>query len=120
MIAEDGGEVPVQLDAAVPRSGRAMLVQEKTTKKGPYTQYGALESEGVSITWGDPADPAALPDGPFDVVYDNNGKTLDVCQPAIDAFKVRFTGCSVRRGQVGETTGSIHCRSQQVANKGAL
>ena len=63
--------------------------QEKTTKKGPYTQYGALESEGVSITWGDPADTSALPEGPFDVVYDNNGKTLDVCQPAIDTYKAR-------------------------------
>ena len=69
--------------------------QEKVTKKGPYTQYGALESEGVSITWGDPADSSALPEGPFDVVYDNNGKTLEVSQPAIDAYKARVAACSI-------------------------
>jgi len=59
----------------------------KSESKAPYSQYGDLESQGVSITWGDPIDPAALPEGPFHVVYDNNGKTLDVCKPAIDAFK---------------------------------
>ena len=67
-----------------------LVEQEKTTKKAPYNQYGALEAEGVSITWGDPTDPAILPEGPFDVVYDNNGKTLDVCRAAIDAFKARL------------------------------
>jgi len=76
-------------------SAHRRVEQEKVTKKGPYTQYGALESEGVSITWGDPADSSALPEGPFDVVYDNNGKTLEVCQPAIDAYKARLAACSI-------------------------
>ena len=31
----------------------------------------------------------AQPDGPFDIVYDNNGKKLDVCRAAIDKYKVR-------------------------------
>lgn len=74
--------------------GHRLGKQEKTTKKAPYNQYSALESEGVSITWGNPADASALPEGPFDVVYENNGKTLDVCQPAIDAFKARDAACS--------------------------
>jgi hypothetical protein len=41
------------------------------------------------VVWGSPADPAAYPAGPFDVVYDNNGKKLEDCQPLIDHFKVR-------------------------------
>ena len=49
----------------------------------------------MSITWGDPTDTSALPEGPFDVVYDNNGKTLDVCQPAIDAFKASVVARSI-------------------------
>jgi len=85
------GQRPLQL-----RSKRTPAAkQEKVTKKGPYTQYSALESEGVSITWGDPADSSALPEGPFDVVYDNNGKTLEVSQPAIDAYKARVAACSI-------------------------
>lgn len=40
--------------------------------------------------WGDPSQPEALPSTDFDVVIDNNGKTLEVCKPLIDAFKVRF------------------------------
>ena len=41
------------------------------------------------MQWGDPADSSAIPQGDFDVVYDNNGKTLEACQPLIDNFKVR-------------------------------
>lgn len=39
-------------------------------------------------SWGDPADVSNLPDGPFDIVYDNNAKKLDVCKAAIDKYKV--------------------------------
>ena len=63
----------------------------------------------MSITWGDPADAAALPEGPFDVVYDNNGKTLDVCKPAIDAFKARMHACSLRDGL-------DHCHGRSAAS----
>lgn len=38
--------------------------------------------------WGDPTNPAHYPEGPFDIVYDNNGKDLETCQPLIDHFKV--------------------------------
>ncbi len=67
---------------------QSSLMQAKATARAPYSQYDALASEGVSISWGDPADASALPDGPFDVVYDNNGKKLDVCKVAIDKYKV--------------------------------
>ena len=63
-------------------------MQAKLTKKAPYSQYGALAGEGVTVAWGDPADTAALPSDSFDVVYDNNGKDMAACQPAIDHFKV--------------------------------
>ena len=75
-------------------SKRSMVaLQAKVSAKAPYNQYSALAGEGVTIAWGNPADTAALPSGSFDVVYDNNGKDMAACQPAIDHFKVR-TSCS--------------------------
>lgn len=59
----------------------------KLKAKDPYSQYDSLAAEGVTIQFGDPADAGSLPDGPFDIVYDNNGKKLEVCQPAIDKYK---------------------------------
>jgi nucleoside-diphosphate-sugar epimerase len=41
------------------------------------------------VVWASPTDPSALPSGPFDVVYDNNGKDLEACRPLIDHFKGR-------------------------------
>lgn len=61
--------------------------EAKVTQKAPFSQYGKLAEEGVSVKWGDPADASVLPDGPFEVVYDNNGKALDVCRAAIDKYK---------------------------------
>ena len=62
----------------------------KVSAKAPYNQYGALAGEGATIAWGSPADVSAIPSGSFDVVYDNNGKDMAACQPAIDHFKVRL------------------------------
>ena len=45
--------------------------------------------EGVTITWGNPSDPATFPAGKFDIVYDNNGKDMEACKPLIDTYKVR-------------------------------
>ncbi len=42
----------------------------------------------LQVVWGDPTNPAHYPEGPFDIVYDNNGKDLETCQPLIDHFKV--------------------------------
>ncbi len=56
-------------------------------KKAPFSQYGTLQD--AKIVWGNPADPATFPSEKFDVVYDNNGKNMDACKPAIDHFKVR-------------------------------
>lgn len=61
--------------------------ESKQRAKAPFSEYADLESKGVKVVWGNPADPAAIPAGPFDAVYDNNGKDTDACQPLIDAFK---------------------------------
>ena len=58
----------------------------KLEKKGPFAQYAALGPR-ATVLYGDPASAAALPGGPFDVVYDNNGKSLEACGPAIDFYR---------------------------------
>jgi hypothetical protein len=65
-------------------------LQDKLTTKAPFKQYASLP--GLKVVWGSPTDYSAYPEGPFDVVYDNNGKDLDSCKPLIDASKVRRRG----------------------------
>ena len=48
---------------------------------------------GLTVAWGSPTDYSQYPEGPFDVVYDNNGKDLDTCKPLIDAAKVCVCVC---------------------------
>ena len=72
-------------------------LQAKLSGKAPFSQYSSLP--GLNVVWGNPADPAAIPSGWFDVVYDNNGKDMAACQPLIDHFKVAgaeflVLGCS--------------------------
>lgn len=62
------------------------MPQEKLSGKAPFSQYASLA--GAEVVWGSPTDPATYPAGAFDVVYDNNGKNLESCQPLIDHFKV--------------------------------
>lgn len=62
-----------------------------SARKAPFSEYGRLEREGAQIVWGDPTDPYTYPEGRFDVVYDNNGKKLDVCKPLIDHFNGRVS-----------------------------
>lgn len=61
--------------------------KEKLANKAPFSEYPALEQEGAKVVWANPMDPATYPSTDFDVVYDNNGKTPEVCRPLIDAFK---------------------------------
>lgn len=56
--------------------------------KYPFKQYMTLERKGVKIIWNDPKDTSNYPSDNFDVIYDNNGKKLDVCRPLIDFYKV--------------------------------
>ena len=67
-------------------------LQGKLSSKAPFSQYGALAERGANVVWGSPTDPSSLPSQDFDVVYDNNGKDMEACQPMIDAFKVGSGG----------------------------
>jgi len=49
--------------------------------KPPFTSFDQLRSAGVSTVWGDAP---SLDLGNFDVVIDNNGKTLDTVKPNVD------------------------------------
>lgn len=64
------------------------MSQGKLEKKAPFNQYASLNN--ARVIWGSPTDTATYPSEKFDVVYDNNGKDLDTCKPAIDHFKVRI------------------------------
>ncbi|PSC72036.1 Chloroplast stem-loop binding of 41 kDa chloroplastic [Micractinium conductrix] len=59
--------------------------QAKLSAKAPFSQYASLG--GAQVVWGNPTDASSIPAGPFDVVYDNNGKDMDNCKPLIDHFK---------------------------------
>jgi hypothetical protein len=63
-------------------------LQNKLQQKAPFNQYSSVR--GLKVHWGNPVDYSTYPEGPFDVVYDNNGKDLDTCQPLIDAANVRM------------------------------
>jgi hypothetical protein len=62
------------------------MLQSKLTAKAPFKEYSNVR--GLKVHWGSPVDYSTYPEGPFDVVYDNNGKDLDSCKPLIDAAKV--------------------------------
>lgn len=94
----------------------ALPLQSKLTGKAPFSQYANVP--GLNVVWGNPADAAAIPSGGFDVVYDNNGKDMEACQPLIDHFKVRrraffvlFLGALF----VGFTGLAWHCRATRPA-----
>ena len=76
------------LHGSVLRGSDRQRPQAKLSKKGPYSQYAGLESEGVRVVFGNPEDRAALPTDKFDVIYDNNAKKLEVNQGLIDLAKV--------------------------------
>ncbi|KAF8070909.1 CSP41A [Scenedesmus sp. PABB004] len=57
----------------------------KLSAKAPFSEYGGVR--GLKVHWGSPTDYTTYPEGPFDVVYDNNGKDMESCKPLIDAAK---------------------------------
>lgn len=56
-------------------------------KKPPFSRFSELRDLGVETVWGEPADIGALGLSSFDVVLDNNGKTLEVVKPVADWAK---------------------------------
>lgn len=70
------------------------IPQAKLSSKAPFSQYSSVR--GLKVHWGSPTDYNTYPEGPFDVVYDNNGKDMDSCKMLIDAAKVlllQHVGC---------------------------
>lgn len=65
--------------------------KDKQLSKLPFTQYPSLESSGVRILWGNPADPSCFPDQDFDIVIDNNGKDIESCRGLIDTYGHRVS-----------------------------
>lgn len=62
------------------------IVQSKIASKAPFDQYPSVR--GLKVHYGSVTDYSSYPEGPFDVVYDNNGKDMDSCKMLIDAAKV--------------------------------
>jgi len=94
---------------SIPRSSarRYPTIQEKVSKKEPYSLYPSLEKKGVRIVWGDPQAASSAPSDEFDVVYDNNGKKLEACQPLIDKYKARFRWANSRVRAGDEDSGFV-------------
>lgn len=69
--------------------------QGKVGSKDPFKQYGSVR--GLKVHYGSATDYSTYPEGPFDVVYDNNGKDMDSCKMLIDAAKVSSCGVGVVR-----------------------
>jgi hypothetical protein len=67
-----------------PRACAAQSIEAKA----PFSQYAALAdgANPLTVAYGAPADPASYPEGAFDVVVDNNGKSMAECQPLIDHY----------------------------------
>ena len=87
------------------------------SKKAPFSKYSELAREGATIAWGDPSKPSTYPRGTFDVVYDNNGKDMESCQPMIDHFKVgRRTKETDKAGgsQLAFSSGSTSLRQPRI------
>ena len=61
--------------------------------KPPFNAYSTLPN--VNVMYGDPKNPETYPQWGFDVIYDNNGKSLDECQALIDRYadNVRAADC---------------------------
>lgn len=73
-------------------------MQGKIGSKDPVKQYGSVR--GVKVHYGSATDYSTYPEGPFDVVYDNNGKDMDSCKMLIDAAKVSSCASLARRWHI--------------------
>jgi hypothetical protein len=81
--AEHGKPATQLSQYLLPIAAKCSCVQS-IESKDPFAQYGSLS--GVAVHYGSPADPSTFPEGDFDIVYDNNGKSMEECQPLIDTY----------------------------------
>jgi hypothetical protein len=59
--------------------------------KDPFAQYAVVAKNnppprGLKIEYGNPTDTSTFPQGTFDIIVDNNGKSMAECQPLIDTY----------------------------------
>jgi hypothetical protein len=67
------------------RSAESVVANmQNIESKPPFSQYANLP--GLEVVYGNPTDPGTYPEGGFDIVYDNNGKSLKECQALIDTY----------------------------------
>jgi hypothetical protein len=65
--------------------------------KEPFSQYAVVAKNnppprGLKVEYGSPTDPSTYPLGTFDIVIDNNGKSMEECQPLIDTYAKEVRG----------------------------
>jgi hypothetical protein len=63
---------------------RIQACMQSIESKPPFSQYAGLQ--GVKVVYGNPMDPRSFPEEGFDIVYDNNGKSLKECKALIDTY----------------------------------
>jgi hypothetical protein len=70
-------------------------MQKSLENKNPFCEYKNVR--GLEVQYGDPTDPSTYPEGEFDIVYDNNGKSMGDCKALIDTYadKVRMHFCTM-------------------------
>lgn len=84
-------------------------MQGKIGSKDPVKQYGSVR--GLKVHYGSATDYSTYPEGPFDVVYDNNGKDMDSCKMLIDAAKV---SCGLGEVKIVGLECSLHVANMSV------
>lgn len=77
------------------------ILLQSLEEKDPFAQYAVVAKNnppprGLKIEYGSPTDPSTYPEGSFDVIVDNNGKSMEECRPLIDTYadQVRTCGSS--------------------------
>jgi len=67
--------------------------EEKAGKKDPFASYSELESQGISISWGDPSDGKVGSNidsafgKKFDIIYENCAKSEEEIKPLVEYAK---------------------------------
>ena len=74
-------------------------ILQSLEEKDPFSQYAVVAKNnppprGLQIQYGSPTDPSTYPEGSFDVIVDNNGKSMAECQPLIDTYANEVRPCS--------------------------
>ncbi|GAB5371552.1 hypothetical protein AAMO2058_001589700 [Amorphochlora amoebiformis] len=85
------GEIGYHLATRLANDGHDVtILGDPATKKEsfPFSRYGDLRAQGVTVSYGDPCDPSTFSGmGSFDAVFDNIAKSKDTCKVVADLAK---------------------------------